>query len=273
MKNYNSVFIGNPQISVDFLEKLKKLGFFFDLVITNPDKKQGRKKELTPTPVKKWSLENNSEILYLEKTDKDFIEKLKKRKWDFFLIFANGNILPQEVLDIPKYGVLNIHPSLLPKYRGPSPIISAILDNQKKTGVTIMKINEKMDSGDIIFQKEILVEKWKKNKEMEKFFAELGAIYFFENIKNFLEGKIEPQKQDENLATYCKKYEKKDMEISFPFTEKNSEQNFLKYCAFSKCFYFDQNQKRNIITKANFKNNFFNVEKIIPEGKKERDFS
>lgn len=272
MKKVKSIFWGTPDISVYFLEKLKILGFNFDLIITNPDKPSGRKKKITPPAVKIWAEKNKINFLQPEKINENFIINLKKKEWDFFFVLAYGKILPKEILKIPKLGVLNLHPSLLPKYRGPSPIMSAILDDQKKTGISIMKLDKEMDHGPILVQKKVLIEEWEKNNLIEKKFAEIGAEKFYEILKDFLDEKIEAKNQNHDEATFCKKYQKSDMELEFPFSKNNMRKNFLKYCAFSKPFYFDENKKRNIVSSAEWKNNSFLIKKIIPEGKKEREF-
>jgi methionyl-tRNA formyltransferase len=272
MKKIKSVFWGTPEISVHFLEKTKKLGFYFDLIITNPDRPTGRKKALTSSAVKKWAEKNSVNILQPEKIDDNFIEKLKKEEWDFFFVLAYGKILPKSILEIPRLGVLNLHPSLLPKYRGPSPIMSAILDDQKETGVSIIKLDEGMDSGPILSQEKVFVQEWEKNEEMEKKFAEIGATNFLEILSDFILGKITQKNQEDSEKTFCQKYQKKDMELFFPFDKKNARKNFLRYCASPKPFYFDQNLKRNIVTDAEWKSSNFVVKKIIPEGKNEREF-
>jgi len=238
--NLKSIFLGTPQISVDFLEQTKKLGFTFDLIITNPDKPFGRKKTLKPSPVKEWASKNKIPFLTLEKINDNLISEIKD--YNLFFVLAYGKILPQKFLDIPKYGTLNLHPSLLPKYRGPSPIMSAILNDDKKTGASLMLLDQKMDHGPILIQKKIDIKEWKKNSEMEKYFAEIGAKLFIENMENIILNKIEAREQEHDLATYCQKYEKKDMELFIPLNQRN---NFLKYCAFSKPFYIDKNKKRN----------------------------
>lgn len=273
-----TAFFGTPEISVYFLDKLKKLGFNFDTFITNPDAKVGRKKILTESKVSIWVKENypkNSKIILKpKKIDNNFVNILKKEKYDFFFVLAYGKILPKEILDLSKLGTINLHPSILPAYRGPSPIMSAILDDQKETGLSLILLDEKMDHGPIIIQEEVKITEWEKNSKMEEFFAEKGAEKFKEILDDFLNKKITPKEQVHQKATFCKKYIKSDMELEFPITEKNSRKNFLKYCAFQKPFFFDKNKKRNIITKANFnqENKTFVIEKIIPEGKKERNF-
>ncbi len=270
-KKHKWVFLGTPNISVYFLEELKKIDLLPNLIVTNPDAPMGRKKILTPSPVTIWAEKNKIEVLKL----KNILDLTMKpgflvKKWDFFFVLAYGKILSKEILEIPKYGVLNLHPSLLPKYRGPSPIMSAILDDQKETGISLMLLDEKMDHGPIIAQQQFKITEWKKNDQMEKIFAELGAQLFYQNYYDIIDNIIIAKTQDDNEATYCHKYNKKDMELIIPL---NSRQNFLKYCAFSKPFYFDKNGKRNIVTLAEWADNKFIIKKIIPEGKKERDFN
>ncbi len=262
-----SVFFGTPEISVDFLEQTKKLGFLFDLIITNPDKPKGRKKILSPTSVKSWAIKNHIKIITPEKITDEFLEQIKN--YDLFFVLAYGKILPKKLLKIPKYGTLNLHPSLLPKYRGPSPIMSAILDDQKHTGISLMLLDEKMDHGPILKQKKINIQEWEKNRIIEYNFAKEGASLFLNILKDIKNKKIQPKKQNDNQATFCFKFTKKDMELSLPL---NQRKNFLKYCAFPKPFYFDKNKKRNIVTDAKWENNKFIIKKIIPEGKKEQEF-
>lgn len=272
-KKYKWVFLGTPKISVYFLEKLKTFNLLPNLIVTNPDSLMGRKKILTPSPVAIWAEKNNIKVLKPknmdEKSQTQNLSFLFKENYDFFFVLAYGKILKKEILDIPKFGTINLHPSLLPKYRGPSPIISSILDDQKKTGLSLMLLDEKMDQGPILLQKKIEIIEWRKNNILEKKFAELGAELFYQNYYNIIDNKIIAKKQNNLEATYCQKYKKKDMELNFPL---NQRLNFLKYCAFSKPFFFDENKKRNIVTLAEWKNNEFIIKKIIPEGKKERNF-
>ena len=277
-KKYKWVFWGTPQISVYFLEELKRLEMMPDLVVTNPDAPVGRKKVLTPSLVSLWADKNGIKILKPEKLDEKFLMTLNETEYDFFFVLAYGKILKPKILDIPKYGILNLHPSLLPQYRGPSPIMSATLDDQKETGVSLMLLDEKMDHGPIIAQEKIEIIEWEKNEILEKQFAEVGAKLFHKTLTNkqglFVKNTRE---QNHNETTYCQKYTKEDMELTHPL---NSRKNFLKYCAFSKPFFFDPTspeatkgkQKRNIVTDAEWKNDEFIIKKVIPEGKKEKEF-
>ncbi len=148
------IFFGTPQLSAEILEHLKQEGFSPSLIVTNPDKPQGRKMIVTPPPVKLWALQNNIPLLQPENlSDPFFIYKLKTTNYQLFIVVAYGKIIPKEILAIPRKGALNIHYSLLPKYRGASPIETTILKDDRETGVSILLLDEKMDHGPIIAQR------------------------------------------------------------------------------------------------------------------------
>ena len=150
------VFFGSPDFSAHALSILKERGLVPDLIITAPDRPAGRGLVLTPSPVKIWAEHNGVEVLAPEKLkDESVRSRLEQTKWDFFLVFAYGKILRDWLLNMPTCGTLNIHPSLLPKFRGSSPITSFILSNETETGVTIMKIDEEVDHGPILSQEVI----------------------------------------------------------------------------------------------------------------------
>ena len=142
----NFAFFGTPDVARDTLEILKWYGYLPSLIVTSPDKPQGRKLLMTPTPAKVWAKENN--IPYIQ-PEKIAIEDIKD-SFDLFIVVAYGKILPEEIIKIPRLGSINIHYSLLPKYRGASPVESAILNGDKITGVTIQQMEYKMDSGPIL---------------------------------------------------------------------------------------------------------------------------
>ena len=146
------VFFGTPELSVEILEHLKENGFIPSLIVTNPDRPQGRKMILTPPPVKLWAQKNEIKFLQPEKLDSVFNLQLATYNPQLFIVVAYGKILPKKVLEIPEKGTLNIHYSLLPKYRGASPIESAILNDDKDTGVSIMLMDERMDHGPVVAQ-------------------------------------------------------------------------------------------------------------------------
>src|SRR3989344_3166071 len=145
------VFFGTPEFAVVVLDELKEHGLTPSLIVTAPDKKRGRKLLLTPQPVKIWAEKNNISILQPEKLDSHFIQGLQHTTYDLFIVAAYGKIIPKSILSLPRHGALNVHPSLLPAFRGASPIQSAIL-YANITGTTIMLMDEVLDHGHIVAQ-------------------------------------------------------------------------------------------------------------------------
>ena len=261
----NWVFMGTPQIAVDFLTCLR--GDFHlspTLIITKPDQPQGRSQSLTPSPAKVFAQEHNIPV---ETPDNPSSIVDQLQPYDFICVLAYGSLLDQTLLDAPRFGTVNIHPSLLPRYRGPSPITSAILKDEKHTGVTLMKVNlTEMDAGPIIAQASVEIAEWEKYDVHERQMARLGAQLFCDHMDEYLSGHLIPQEQNHQQASYCRKYGKADMEIdptSDPYTQ------YRSYCAFSKPFYYSQG-KRCVVSQAEYHNKEFIIHRIIPEGRVER---
>jgi methionyl-tRNA formyltransferase len=259
----NFVFFGSSHFSVFLLDSLKEKGWIPALIVSTPDKPQGRKLVLTPTPVSIWAKENNIPLITPASLK---VEIPELHGFDLFVVASYGKIIPQTILDIPKDGVLNIHPSLLPKYRGPSPIQSAMLDDDKQTGVSIMKLDALMDHGPIIAQEKIEIKEWLPLLDMKKIMAEKGAALLVEQYKNT------PKEQDHDKATYTKKITKEDGLITFSDDPYVNYRKFLTFSGWPSAYYF-VNGVRVKITKARFENGAFIIEKIVPEGKSEIDFN
>lgn len=197
------VYAGSPQFGAIILEELVKSGFKIPLVLTKLTKPAGRGKQPQPTPVKTLAKKYKIPTLSPSKLDaREFLSQLKLEKPDLIIVAAYGKIFPKVVLNLPKYGVLNVHPSLLPKFRGPSPIQFAILERETKTGITIIKMNENLDEGDIIAQREIVIEKSDTNQSLSEKLAKQGAKLLVETIPKWIGGKIEPKPQNHLQATY-----------------------------------------------------------------------
>ncbi len=196
--------MGTPDFSVPILDVLI-MNYNIIAVVTQPDKKVGRKQILTQSPVKKFALANKIEVLQPEKIkgNNEFICRIKDLNPDLIIVAAYGLILPKEILDIPKFGTINIHASLLPKYRGASPIQAAILNGDKETGVTIMLVNEKMDEGPMLAQKTITISNNDNLESLHDKLSALGANLLLEILPKYLSGQIQPKSQDNSQATYC----------------------------------------------------------------------
>ena len=273
------VFFGSADFSVYVLEELKQHNILPELIITTPDKPRGRKLVLTRTPAKIWAQNYNIEVIdppSLKKDNADLIYKLKTDNYELFLVASYGKIIPKEIFEIPKKKTLNIHPSLLPKYRGASPSQGQILNDEKEIGVTIMQIEETMDTGPIIVQKKIPVDEVFGRKELEKILAVEGARLFAHVLPEWLMGAVDPIMQNEEQATYCKKIEKEDGQIEIDFDDfgKNARQNFLKIKAFEDwpTAYFFHDGKRVIITEATIENGKLKIISVLPEGKRVMSF-
>ncbi len=269
----NFIFWGTPDVAKETLELLKKNGFMPSFIVTSPDKKQGRKMIITPSPVKVWAKENNIPYIQPEKPTKKEIEiTLKSLSIDFFLVVAYGKIIPKEILDIPKLGSINVHYSLLPKYRGASPVESAILNGNTETGVTIQKMVYKMDAGDILAQEKTNILPNEKAPELRKRLIKLGGELLVKILPDFIENKITPIVQDESRVTNCKKIKKEDGRIDLNDNAVKNYNKFRAYANWPRTFFF-KNDKRIIITKAKLKDDQFVIEKVIPEGKKETNYN
>ncbi len=272
-------FFGTPIFAVRILKQLEKYDFLPILIVTMPDRPQNRKLALKMPAVKEWALEKNIDVLQPEKLNDEVIAEIQNTEWDLFLVASYGNILPKKLLNIPRYGTLNVHPSLLPKYRGSSPIESQILADDRKTGISIMLMDEKLDHGPIVSQArlEIAEEDWPLSKPvLEDMLATEGGDFLAESILEWVAGDITPEPQDENEATYTKKIKKEDGEINLTG---DPRQNFLKIQAFNgwpwTYFFITKNDKkiRIKITSATFQNGELVLNRIIPEGKREMDYS
>ncbi len=272
-------FFGSSEFSVFCLEELKIQNLLPSLIITVPDKPVGRGLKLEANPVKIWAEENNINYLIPNNlNDLDFILNLTANTYNLFLIASYGKIIPKNIIDLPEYKTLNIHPSLLPKYRGASPLQAQILDNQKEIGISIMQIDELMDHGPIISQKIITIPDWPvKFDELEKITAVAGIKLFSEILSDWIEDKIKAVDQNHTVATFTKKTEKKDGELDI--INGDPYKNYLKYLAFSTWpgtyFFIQKNEHkiRVIVKDAEFKDNQLIIKLVLPEGKKEMNYN
>lgn len=265
-ENMNFVFFGTGDFAVKILDILYQNNFAPALIATTPDKPKGRKMILTSPPVKIWAQEHKI------KTITDYA--LPVTRYVLFIVADYGKIIPKNILGIPEYGAINIHPSLLPKYRGPSPIQSFILSEEKETGVTIILLDEEMDHGPILAQRRLDIKCPSSlgHKQLEEKLAELGGELLVKTIPNLIARKIKPIPQDHNKATYTKKITKKDGEINLNESPEIIERKIRAFTPWPGAYFF-ANDKRIIVTKAEIdKNGALKIKQIKPEGKKEMSF-
>jgi methionyl-tRNA formyltransferase len=219
MNELKIVYMGTPEFSVGPLRELIN-NYDVELVVTQPDKEVGRKKILTPSRVKEFALVNGINVFQPVKIRDDY-QEIVDIKPDLIVTCAYGQIIPKELINLPKYGCINIHASLLPEYRGGAPIHHAVIDGKEKTGITIMYMNEKMDEGDILYQKEIDILKEDNTSSMFNKLSILGSEMIKEFIPKLINGEITPVKQDNNKATYAYNITKEDEKIDFSDTTIN----------------------------------------------------
>lgn len=307
-KNLNFVFFGTPDVASQTLDILFNHGYIPSLIVTSPDKPAGRGLRLTPSPVSLWAEKHNITCLKPEKIDNDFIYKLSgglprgdtniesfgglprgstkiescgglprgDTNVDLYVVVAYGKILPEALIKTPKLGTINIHYSLLPLYRGASPLESTLLNGDTSTGVSIQQMAYKLDSGPTIAEKEIPIGINETKEELKNSLIKLGGDLLCEILPKIIEEKINFKKQDEDRATYCTKIKKEDGEINI---NGNPIENYNKYRAFygwPGIYFFAEKHGVKIrvkIKKAKYENHSFIIERVIPEGRKEIDYS
>ena len=203
------LFMGTPDFAVKSLDKLYSNGIDICAVVTTPDRQSGRGMKTVFSLVKAYALEKNIKIFQPERISKntEFKEEIKALKPDLICVVSYGIILPKSFLEIPRLGCINVHPSMLPKYRGSAPIQWAVLNGDKKTGVTIMYLNEQMDAGDIIIQKEVDIGDDETTGELWDRLGDLGADLLLDSVYKIFEGTAAriPQKGEPSLAPMLNK--------------------------------------------------------------------
>ncbi len=277
--NPNFVFFGTPDIAVFVLEELEKAGLVPSLVVTNPDAPQGRKMVMTETPVAQFASERMIPVLKpTSLRDAETIKILQDSHAELFVVAAYGKIIPNAVLDIPRHKTLNMHPSLLPKLRGASPIRSALLNNEYPTGVSIMVLTEGLDAGPIIAQEvvDIPASQWPmRGRTLDERLARAGGALLSRVIPQWMEGAIPAQEQDATQATYCTKITK---EMGLVDLNDDPASNLRKIRAFDGwpgTYFFHEKNGARIRVKiidVEMQNDTLVITRVIPEGKKEMPY-
>lgn len=194
--------MGTPEFAVPSLKKLLDEGYDVTAVFTKPDKPQGRKMIITPPPVKVFAENQNIKVFQPEKLKtQEMDELIKDLNPDLIIVVAYGKILPKNIIDAPKYGCINVHGSLLPKYRGAAPIQWSIINGDKITGITTMFMDEGLDTGDILLQSKVFINDDETSEELKKRLSVTGADLLIKTIKKLEEGTLERIRQNDNEAT------------------------------------------------------------------------
>jgi len=216
------IFMGTPEFAVPSLEGLIQRGHKLVYVVTQPDRPKGRGRKLKPPPVKEVALAHGIPVLQpKDLSEKGFLDILRQEEVELIVVVAYGQILTAEILQIPTFGAINVHPSLLPKYRGAAPIQWTIMNDEPVTGVTIIKMNEKMDAGPILLQKEVPVLPDETAGSLHDRLAQLGAELLLEAIDKISDGSIKEIPQDDSKATYAPKIDKSFSKIDWNSSAKD----------------------------------------------------
>jgi len=286
MSNLNNIriaYFGGEPIGVPVLKELMTCGIKPKLIVCNPDRPSGRGQKLTPTPLKVFGSENNIEVFQPDSIKSESqIPQLTLVSWDLFVVVAYNHLMPKWLIDLPKHQTINVHPSMLPLRRGPNPIRSAIIeDDRTAIGVSIILMDEEMDHGPIIAQKPLPIsdKNWPiDGRILDKELANLGGTLLANIIPNWIEGKITPTPQEHTKATYTTKMSKTDGELEIdPFDLPIGEEARLMYrkiqgyAGFPGTFFFYDN-KRVKINEAKLINNQLRLVSVTPEGKKTCSF-
>lgn len=281
-KNLKIAFFGGEPLGLPALQALVSAGLTPSLVICNPDRKSGRGQQLQAPRIKTTALEYGLPVFQPESyKDKATFSVLTEAEWDFFVVVAYNFILPKWLLELPKHGVVNVHPSLLPKLRGASPIRSAILfDRRDEIGVSIMLMDEEMDHGPLLMQAPLSLNDWPlEGPFLDEMLGQIGGELLATTILQWTADTITPAPQDHAAATYTKKFEKTDAELTLdPHnlpTGERAHQTLLKIYAFAgmaDCFFMHNNARVKIKAAVLTKDGQLQLLRVIPEGKAEMDF-
>jgi methionyl-tRNA formyltransferase len=231
------IFMGTPEFAVPSLEALIHSDYQLVAVYTQPDRRTGRGQQIMSSPVKQLALSQGLDVVQIEKFKvAGTIERFVAMAPDLIVVAAFGLLLPPEVLNLPKLGCLNVHPSLLPRHRGASPIAEAILQGDEITGVTIMLLDAGMDTGPILNQREVLVSDEDTTGSLGIKLAKLGAQLLIETLPLWIEGRIKPRPQDESAASYSKMIKKEDGEIDWRISAKELWRRVRAFDTWPGCY-------------------------------------
>jgi len=269
-------FWGTPELTAVYLDALDAAGMTPVVIVTNPDRPKGRGQELAPTPAKMWAQARGIPVLEPEKMDEAFAIQLGAFHPDISIVVAYGSIIPERLITLPEHKTLNVHYSLLPRFRGASPTEAAILAGDEATGVAIQVMAQKLDSGPIVAQEWTPIGEDETAPELRARLTDIGARLLVEKLPDYLEGRLQPVPQDEISATRCGKMHKEDGLID---PEGDALSNYRKYRAYFEWprtyFFIEQTgrQMRVIITEAAYENDAFVIKRVLPEGKKEMNYA
>lgn len=272
-KKIRFAFFGTPELAAVFLDDLEKSDLVPSLVVTTPDTSRGRGMVVSPPPVKVWAETRKIPLLQPEKPDGEFASRLREYTHDVFIVIYYGKILPREIFSIPKHGTINIHFSLLPRWKGTSPIRAAILNDDRKVGTSLMLMDEKIDHGPIIAQKKLQIAEWPPSaKALEELATHESAKLLRSTLEPWISGEIEAREQNHDVETMCPTLEKSNGLINL---SDDPYKNLLKIRAFDSTIgtyaFFGRNERkiRVQILDAHMEASKLIIDRVKAEGKRE----
>lgn len=281
--NFSYAFFGTGPLAESVLAALVKAGYTPTLLVTKPDALQGRHMQLTAPHIKTWAEMKHMDIFQPESL-RDLPEDspLHEGQFDLFIVASYGKIIPDDILNIPEKGVLNVHPSLLPVYRGPSPIESALLDGLMTTGVSIMKLDSEMDHGPILAQSAFIINPSSTSGTMEVECGQLGGELLVQVLPHYLDGTLIPKEQDHSKATVCKKITKELGEITLQTQGDEVQRKFRALTPWPGIYFFIDHKGKSMRVKVTGVDLAVSgtetlvasdiILKVVPEGKHEISF-
>jgi methionyl-tRNA formyltransferase len=274
--NNKIAFWGTPELTLTILDAMEASGILPAVIITRPDRPVGRGLVMTPPAPKIWGEKRNIPVLQPEKIDVAFTETLLSYGIELSVVVAYGKILPESIIQAPHYGTLNVHYSLLPRFRGATPVESAILAGDTETGVCIQQMVYKLDAGAIHAQEKVTIGEHETAPDLRARLNIIGARLLIETINALFAGTASPVAQDETLAIRCGKIEKKDGEIDPLGDAVTNDRKFRAYSGWPGTYFFIQKEgvpTRVIVKEAQLENHTFVIKRVVPEGKKEINYS
>lgn len=269
-------FFGTPYVARDTLAYLVERGYVPSVVVSSPDALKGRGLVLSPSETAAWAREHDLPLFTPERLDADAIETIREQGCEYAIVVAYGKILPQTLIDSFPLGILNVHYSLLPKYRGASPVEGALLAGETVTGVSIQQMVFKLDAGDVIASKEVAIEPAETTRELRPRLVRIGAELLADTLPAFEAGTVTRIPQDESEATYSGKIRKEQGELDLAGDAQTNWNTYRAYAEGPGTYFFQERNSTRMrvkIVTARFENGRFVPDRIIPEGKKEMSYA
>ena len=272
---YRIAFWGTPALTVPFLDMLHKHGYTPAVIITGEDKPQGRGMIITPSAPKVWAIEHGVKVLQPKKLDEEFYKELEALDLDLSIVVAYGKIIKEHMITLPKHGTINVHYSLLPKFRGATPVEATLLAGEEKTGIAIQQMVYELDAGDILASQEVVIPSTMRKKELFSILNDEAVKALSHILPDLLEGKIVGQAQNHAHATHCGKITKEDGEIVLGENDVANWNKWRAYEGWPGVYTFgirSGKRVRVVIKDATFTHDIFTPVRVTPEGGKEISF-